>query len=74
MERLNAMKAEIEKLKMNIELWEDMDCIKALVFRSKDGKCIYVNRCDFDVQKLKAETLQSMRDKLDKLEKEFKEA
>lgn len=65
---------EMTRLRANIELWEDMDDIKSLVFRSKDGKCVYMNRCDFDVQKLKADTLQSMRDKLDRLEKEFREA
>lgn len=65
---------EITRLRTNMELWEDMDGIRTLVFRSKNGKCVYVDGCDIDVQKLKAETLQSMGDKLDKLEKEFREA
>lgn len=68
------MEAEIRRLKTNIEWWEDMDSIKRLIFQSRNGEQVYVDCCDIDVQRLKAETLQRMRDKLDKIEKEFNEA
>lgn len=74
LQRLNDMEAEIRRLKTNIGWWEDMDSIKRLIFQNRNGEQVYVDCCDIDVQRLKAETLQSMRDKLDRLEKEFREA
>ena len=51
-----------------------MDDIKVLTFQDRNGKHVCVDYCDIDVQKLKAETLHSMKDKLAKLEKIFDEA
>lgn len=74
LERLIAMEEEIARLKANIGWWEDVDGIKELTFQDKNGKRVVVDYCDIDVQKLKTETLYSMKNKLAKLEKEFMEA
>ena len=74
LERLIAMEAEIGKLKMNISWWEKVDDIKELVCKDSNGKTVCVDHCYVDVAKLKAETLYHIKNKLAKLEKEFKEA
>lgn len=74
LERLNAMEEEIARLKANIGWWEDVDSIKELTFRDRNWNRVCVDYQDIDVQKLKAETLYSMKNKLAKLEKEFMEA
>ena len=74
LERLNAMEAEIKKLEMNVGWWEEVDDIKELVFKDKNGKTVCVDYCYIDVKELKARTLYNIKNKLAKLEKEFSEA
>lgn len=74
LQRLNNIEAEIRRLETNIGWWEDVDGIKELTFQDRNGKRVVVDYCDIDVQKLKAETLYNMKNKLAKLEKEFREA